>query len=387
MSASRSQRPKQATIDDLQIFADTATLLLTQHNAPFVTHGALRTKLQEDGVAAPSTWIHAMGALAAVYGGELIRPGKPRLTALGMRVFLNARRVLATYAEGRAALERSPEKVTLAVSQTVLHFVLATPLGKWLGERQKLARNLASALDERRREEERLVRLFETRLDESAEPGLTLRKALAEVEQFAARPPIPPDSVIRIREQVFADILDDLRAGTVDVGIAAKPLHGSWDGVEYCRLIGGIQTKVVCGPESTLPEKVRYADLNDKPFCLVASDLDGLLAGHKPLQPDGMDRLVVDHYSSAAALIRTEAVYGFLPDLPGFRSSGLRFHDLDPSDLLSQREIGVWVHPTMPLKATARHLLNFLASEAAGLAVKPRDRAALTRLLNARPTS
>ncbi|MEO2091057.1 MAG: hypothetical protein ABGY75_16425 [Gemmataceae bacterium] len=382
MSASRSQRSKQATIDDLRILVDTATLMLRQHRAPFTTHGALRTKLKEQGVSAPSTWIHTMETLAAVYGGELISPGKPRLTPLGMRVFLSARRVLAAYVEGRVAPDRTPEHVTLAVSQSVLHLLLARPLGLWLGERKKLAQRAASAIEERRREEDRLVRLFETRLDEPADPGLTLQTALAEVEQFAARPPIPADSVIRVREQVFAETVHDLRVCNVDVGIAAKPLHGSWDGVAYCRLIGGIKTKVAGHPGCSLPKKPRFADLDDKPLCLVASDLDGLLAGRKLPLPEGVDRLVVEHYSSAAALIRTGAVYGLLPALDRVESGDLKLHDMHHSECLPEREIGVWVNPSVPLNGTARHLLEFLISEASELPVLKEDREELTEWLN-----
>jgi DNA-binding transcriptional LysR family regulator len=382
MPASRPLRQKQATIDDLRIFVDTATLMLRQHSAPFTTHGALRTKLKAEGVAAPSTWIHTIETLAAVYGGELISPGKPRLTPLGMRVFLNARRVLATYVEGRVAPDRTPEHVTLAVSQSVLHLLLAHPLGLWLGERKKLAQSAGSALVERRREEDRLVRLFETRLDESTEPGLTLQKALDGVEQFAARPPIPVSSVIRVREQVFTDTVHDLRVGNVDIGIAAKPLHGSWDGVAYCRLIGGITTKVACHPGCSLPKKPRFADLHDKPLCLVASDLDGLLAGRKLPLPEGMDRLVVEHYSSAAALIRTGAAYGLLPALDRVESRDLKLHDMHHSECLPEREIGIWVNPSVPLKDTARHLLEFLISEASELPVRRGDREELTEWLN-----
>jgi DNA-binding transcriptional LysR family regulator len=387
MSSSRSQRPKQATIDDLEVFVQTATLMLTRGNAPFTSQGSLRTSLHEAGVVAPSTWIHTMKTLKRVYGGDLISQGPPRLTALGMRVFLNARRVLAVYLEGRRAvsLDRSPEEVTVAASQAALQWVLAKPLALWLKKRRELAETATRVREDRRQEEARLVRLFERRLDTTAGEGVSLPEALSAVERLAARPPELLDAVIRVREQVFDDTVEDLRTGSVDLGIAAKPLQGSWAGVQYFRLMGGIETKLACGPGGGLPEKVRLSDLGDKPLCLVASDRDGVLAGHKLAQREGVDRLVVEHYSSAVALVLTGAVYGFLPDLPGFRASGLSFHEFTPAERLPVREIGVWVNPSLPMKGTTRHLLEFLAGEPSGLAVSKRDRADLCRWLDNRP--
>lgn len=387
MASSRSQRPKQATIDDLEVFVQTATLMLTRGNAPFTSQGALLTNLHEAGVVAPSTWIHTMKALKRVYGEDLVSRGPPRLTALGMRVFLNARRVLAVYLEGRrtVALDRTPEEVTVAASQAALQWVLAKPFALWLRERRELAKSATLVREERRKEEARLVRLFERRLDQTAGEGVSLPQALAAVERLAARQPELPDAVIRVREQVFDDTVDDLRTGSVDLGIAAKPLQGSWDGVRYFRLMGGIETKLACGPGGGLPNKVRLSDLGDKPLCLVASDLDGVLAGHKLAQREGVDRLVVEHYSSAVALILTGAVYGFLPDLPDFRASGLSFHEFTPAERLPVREIGIWVNPSLPMKGTTRHLLEFLAGESSGLAVSKKDRADLCRWLDNRP--
>lgn len=387
MASSRVQRPKQASLDHLHHFVQAATLMLTRGNAPFTSAAAMRTRLYELEGISPSTLIDAMKALQRVYGGDLISDGPPRLTALGLRVFLNARRLLAVYLEGRmsVALDRAPEEVTLAASQAALQWVLAVPLALWLNERRELAKTASLVREDRRREEARLVRLFEKRLDKTAVEGVSLPQALSAVEQLAARPPGLQDAVVRVREQVFADTVDDLRTGKVDVGIAAKPLHGSWDGVRYLRLMGGIETKIACGPSDDLPKKVRLSDLGDKPLCLVASDREGLLAGREPAQREGVDRLVVEHYSSAAALILSGAVYGLLPDLPGFRTVGLSFREFESAERLPVREIGVWLNPALPLKATTRHLLEFLAGESSGLPVSKSDRAALLRQLQQSP--
>lgn len=387
MASSRPQRPKQATLDHLHDFVQAATQMLRRGNAPFTSPGALRKSLHKSQGIPPSTLIHALETLGRVYGGELISQGPPRLTALGMQVFLNARRVLAVYLEGRRAvsLDRSPEGVTVAASQAALQWVLAKPLDRWLKKRRELAERAALVREGRRQEEARLVRLFERRLDQTAVEAVSLPQALAAVEQLAARPPELLDAVIRVREQVFDDTVDDLRTGSVDLGIAAKPLQGSWAGAQYFRLMGGIETKLACGPGGGLPNKVRLSDLGDKPLCLVASDLDGVLAGHKLAQREGVDRLIVEHYSSAVALILTGAVYGFLPDLPDFRESGLSFHEFTSAERLPVREIGVWVNPSLPMKGTTRHLLEFLAGESSGLAVSKKDRADLLRWLADRP--
>lgn len=387
MASTRPQRPKQATLDHLHDFVRAATLMLRRGNAPLTSHGALRKSLHKSEGIPPSSLIHSLETLERVYGGELISQGPPRLTALGMRVFLNARRVLAVYLEGRrtVALDRTPEEVTVAASQAALQWVLAKPLALWLRERRELAESATLVREERRKEEARLVRLFERRLDQTAGEGVSLPQALAAVERLAARQPELPDAVIRVREQVFDDTVDDLRTGSVDLGIAAKPLQGSWGGVQYFRLMGGIETKLASGPGDGLPNKVRLSDLGDKPLCLVASDRDGVLAGHELAQREGVDRLVVEHYSSAVALILTGAVYGFLPDLPGFRASGLSFHEFAPAEWLPVREIGMWVNPSLPMKGTTRHLLEFLAGESSGLAVSKKDRADLRRWLADRP--
>jgi DNA-binding transcriptional LysR family regulator len=223
-----------------------------------------------------SNVFRALEELRDVYDRGLVNRGDVTLSPEGEIVYAWAKALLELHARGKQWPIGGREQVHIGASSWILHFLVPEIVRGFLADRAE------------QKEENRDL----------------------------------PDVDLAFSEYDLEQVLVALRKGAIHAGLAALFMAGSLPGIDVQSLREGVSTLMIASSQHERwghrtrqrRNEVALAELAAERICVIEADLYRVLAS-LPAPAPGGGRVLVENYATVAALVRSGAAVGFLPQL------------------------------------------------------------------------